>query len=91
MITTLYKWFYVLLGTGAYVWEFFTTPMADVLAPISDSIGSDIINGGFQLQILIDALNFLFPNYTMFDFILGAGIGFVLAFSLVKWFVDLIA
>ena len=50
---------------------------SNIFQKIIDSIGSDFLNG-------------VFNNYTLLEFMLGAGLGLFIAFKLLGWVLDLL-
>lgn len=61
----------------------FTTPLADFLAE------TPVLNGLVSIGIFDPLLDF-FPDITLFGLMFSSGLAFVIVYSLVKWFLDIV-
>ena len=86
--------FYQIYNISQKIFGWFVQPIA---VTIKD-LWSDVLRSGNNdaqadiLEKLIpdDFLVFLFSDYSFVEFMLGAGIGFFLIYSLIKWFIDIV-
>lgn len=88
MISTLYRWWFVMLHFGSTVWDFYNKPF--IISFQNTGFGEALDPSLALGQAVVSLINMVLPDVTVFGLIFGGGITFVLVYSIVKWFTDLL-
>lgn len=77
-----------MLHFGSTVWDFYNKPL--VFSFQNSGFGEALEPTQALAQAVITLINMFLPDVTVFGLIFGSGITFVLVYSIVKWFIDLL-